>query len=53
MTGAEVGLNLEGWEDFQSKGVRGKSSTADKSNSYEQTVYTAVTSESLFRRRPD
>ena len=33
MKGAEEGLNLEGWEDFQSKGVRGKSSAADESNS--------------------
>lgn len=27
--GTEVGLNLEGWEDFQSKGGREKSGAAD------------------------
>ena len=35
MKGAESGLNLEGGEDFRSKGGRGKSRGADESNSYE------------------
>lgn len=33
-----VGLNLEGWEDFQSKGGREKSRAAAESNSYEQST---------------
>lgn len=36
MKGAELGLNLEGWKDFQSKGGRGESGAADERNSYEQ-----------------